>query len=69
MIVRANILKIRQDNVGYEKEMKKALTLAKDASLSKLIKEIAYTLGDYYMEQRFYKKSSEYYKIALLATK
>ena len=69
MIVRANILKIRQDNVGYEKEMKKALTLAKDASLSKLIKEIAYTLGDYYMEQRFYKKSSECYKTALLAMK
>ena len=69
VVVRANMLRIRQDETGYEKELKKALSLAKDASLSKLIKEIAYTLGDYYMEQRFYKKSSEYYKIALLATK
>ncbi len=69
VIVRANVLRIRQDNVGYEKELKKALTLAKAASLSKLIKEIAHKLGDYYMEQRFYKKSSEYYKMALLATK
>ena len=69
MVVRANLLHIQHDEVGYEKEMKKALSLAKDASLGKLIKEIGQVLGDYYMELRFYKKASEYYKMALQAMK
>ena len=69
IVVRANMLHIRQDDVGYDKELKKALTIAKGAALNKLVKEIASTLGDYYMKQRFYKKSSEYYKMALVATK
>lgn len=67
--VRAKLFLIRQDEVGYMKEMKKALILAREASLGKLIKEIAQTLGDYYMSQRFYKKASEYYKEALQAPK
>lgn len=69
MVVQANLLKIRQNELGYEKEMKKALLLAREASLGKLIKEISQTLGDYYLELRFYKKASEYYKEALIATK
>lgn len=67
--VRANLLRIRHDEIGYEKEMKRALTLARSNEMGKLIKEIAQALGDYYMEQRFYKKASEYYKEALLTTK
>ena len=67
--VRANLMLIRHDEIGYEKEMKRALTLAKEAAMGKLVKEIAQTLGNYYMEQRFYKKASEYYKAALLASK
>ncbi|MFF5994387.1 helix-turn-helix transcriptional regulator [Lysinibacillus sp. KU-BSD001] len=69
MTVRANMLKMRQDEIGYEKEMKKALLLAKEHVLGKLVKEIAQTLGDYYMELRFYKKSSEYYREALQSLK
>ena len=67
--VRAKLLLIRQDELGYIKEMKRALFLAREVSLGKLIKEIAQTLGDYYMESRFYKKASEYYKEALQAPK
>lgn len=67
--VRANLLRIRHDEIGYEKEMKRALTLARSTEMGKLIKEIAQALGDYYMEQRFYKKASDYYKEALLTTK
>lgn len=69
MVVRANLLHVQHNEVGYEKEMKKALSLAKDASLGKLIKEIGQVLGDYYIELRFYKKASEYYKMALQAMK
>lgn len=69
MVVRANLLRIQQDEAGYEKEMKKALSLAKESALGKLIKEIGQLLGDYYIELRFYKKASEYYKMALQAMK
>ncbi|WP_431027454.1 helix-turn-helix domain-containing protein [Lysinibacillus sp. LZ02] len=69
MTVRANMLKMRQDEIGYEKEMKKALLLAKEHALDKLVKEIAQTLGDYYMELRFYKKASEQYREALQSSK
>lgn len=69
VIVRANLFLIRHDENGYEKEMKKALNLAKESSLGKLVKEIAYTLGNYYMDLRFYKKASEYFKVALEAQK
>ncbi len=69
IIVKANMMRIKLDEIGYEKEMKKALTLAKEASLGKLIKEIGQILGDYYLELRYYKKASEYYKMALQAQK
>ena len=65
ILVKANILRVRQDEIGYEKEMKKALALATDALLGKLIKEISQTLGDYYWDLHYYKKAGEYYRKAL----
>ena len=69
IVVKANMMRIKLDEVGYEKEMKKALSLAKEGSLRKLIKEIGQILGDYYMELRYYKKASEHYRMALYAQK
>lgn len=65
IVVKANILRARLDEIGYEKEMKKALILATDASLSKLVKEIGQTLGNYYWDLHYYKKAGVYYKRAL----
>ena len=49
--------------------MKKALGLATDALLGKLMKEISQTLGDYYWDLHYYKKAGEYYKKALQISK
>ncbi|WP_078392766.1 helix-turn-helix domain-containing protein [Shouchella patagoniensis] len=61
---KANVFKLRGDEDGYEREMKNALTKAIEQKLSKLVKEISNELADYYYELRYYKKSSNYYRIA-----
>lgn len=63
--IKATFFKERGDYVNYEKWIKHAIELAKAESYSNSLKDMAEELANYYYEERFYKKSSEYYKLAL----
>lgn len=63
--VKAKVFEKRGDHVNYEKSIKYAIERAVSEGYSPLIKEMAEELGNYYFDLRLYKKSSEYYYLAL----
>lgn len=63
--IKAQVFKERGDYLNYEKCIIDAIERAVLEGYSILIKEMAEKLADYYFELRFYKKSSEYYFLAL----
>lgn len=63
--IKAKVFKNRGDHFNYEKTIKYAIECAVSEGYTPLIKEMAEELADYYFELRLYKKSSEYYFLAL----
>ena len=63
--IKANIFKERGDDVNYEKYIKEAIEKAESIGFQLLVKDMAKELGDYYNENRFYKKAAKYYALAL----
>ncbi|NDI34984.1 helix-turn-helix transcriptional regulator [Chengkuizengella sediminis] len=62
--MKANILKYRENHICYEKEMKEAIQYAINNKHYILTKTLATELGNYYFENKYYKKSVDYYRIA-----
>ncbi|WP_164218617.1 helix-turn-helix transcriptional regulator [Virgibacillus sp. YIM 98842] len=63
--IKSKVFKNRGDHFNYEKTIKYAIECAVSEGYTPLIKEMAEELADYYFELRLYKKSSEYYFLAL----
>ena len=63
--IKAKVFKARGDDYNYEIYIKHAIEVAKSHDYSLFVKRIAKELGDYYNENRFYKKAANYYKLAL----
>ncbi|MYL39811.1 helix-turn-helix transcriptional regulator [Halobacillus litoralis] len=63
--IKAMVYKKRGDYLNYEKCMKYAIKCAEIEKYPPLIKKMSKELAGYYHELRFYKKSSEYYLLAL----
>lgn len=63
--IKAIVFKQRGDLVNYEKLIKRTIERAEKERHSILIKKMAEELAHYYYELKFYKKSSEYYLMAL----
>lgn len=61
---KASIFKLRGDYYGYEKEMQKAIELAKEKVQYLLLQELCIELANYFYENRAYKMSAKYFRIA-----
>lgn len=64
-VIKAIVFKQRGDFLNYEKLLKRTIERAEKDSHSILIKKMAEELAHYYFDLKFYKKSSEYYLMAL----
>ncbi|MDP5275985.1 helix-turn-helix transcriptional regulator [Chengkuizengella axinellae] len=62
--IKANIYKYKENHIFYEKEMKEAIQYALDHKHYVITKKLATELGDYYFENKYYKKSVDYYRLA-----
>ena len=66
--IKANIFKERGDDFNYEIYIKDAIEKAESIGFQLLVKDMAKELGDYYYNNRFYKKAARYYALALINT-
>ncbi|MFE6139957.1 helix-turn-helix domain-containing protein [Bacillus cereus] len=62
---KALIFKTHGDHYSYEKEMKKAIELGQETAQNSLVQKLANELGDHFYNNRSYKMSAKYFKIAL----
>ena len=63
--IKAKVFKQRGDELNYEKYIKQAIEMAEGNDYYLFVKRMGKELGDYYNENRFYKKAAKYYALAL----
>ncbi|MGE7875185.1 helix-turn-helix domain-containing protein [Bacillus paramycoides] len=63
--LKGKISKLRGDDYGYEKYMKKAIEMGLEKKQYPLVRELAHELGNYFFDNRAYKLSAKYLKISI----